>query len=92
MGEWSDFLVGVVCGLSLAGLLWIVIAPSRRARAETGLDPEVETRLLLGEIPDDEDPPASESSEPEHPRQYGPHELQALRRLGQQPSKRSKPR
>lgn len=90
MGEWSDFLVGVVCGLSIAGLVWIVVAPSRRVRAETGLDPEVETRLLLGETPDEDEAP-SESS-PEHPRQYGPEELQALRRIGQQQSRRTKKR
>jgi hypothetical protein len=77
----AEFLVGVVCGLSIAGLLWIVIAPSRRARAETGMDPEVEATLLLGEAPDEPEPEVP-SSPPEHPRPYGAEELQALRRLG----------
>lgn len=84
--------MGVVFGLSLAGLLWIVIAPSRRVRQEPGLDPEIETKLLLGELPDEAEESESPSSEPEHPRQYGPEELQALRRLGQQSSRRSKKR
>ena len=85
--------MGVVCGLSIAGLLWIVIAPSRRVREEPGLDPEVETKLLLGELPAaDDEQDESESSEPEHPRPYGPEEMQALRRLGQQPRGRPKKR
>jgi len=92
VGEWSEFLVGVVCGLSIAGLLWIVVAPSRRVREEPGLDPEVETKLLLGELPDEPEEAESESSEPEHPRPYGPEELQALRRLGQQSRGRPKKR
>jgi hypothetical protein len=89
--DWVEFLVGVVCGLSIAGLLWIVIAPSRRARAETGMDPDVEAQLLLGEIPSDEED-AEPTSPVEHPRAYDPKELQELRQLGQQQRRRSKSR
>lgn len=77
----EHFLVGVVVGLSIAGLLWIVVAPSRRVRAEAPLDPDVEARLLLGEEPE----PPGPAESPSHPRDYDPKDLQALRRLGTQP-------
>jgi hypothetical protein len=86
---WLEFLVGVVFGFSLAGILWIVIAPSRRARAETGMDPDVEAQLLLGEIPSDEGSP---SSPVEHPQAYDPKELQELRQLGQRRRPKSRRR
>jgi hypothetical protein len=41
--------------LSVIVLLLIVIAPWKRVRAERPLDPEIETRLLLGEDPDEID-------------------------------------
>jgi hypothetical protein len=83
----AEFLVGVVCGLSIAGLLWIVIAPSRRARAETGIDPDVEATLLLGGEPE-EPTAAPTSSPPDQDRPYGPDELSALRKLGSAPRRR----
>jgi len=49
-------LVGVVCALAAAALIFVVVAgPSRHIRAEERLDEEVETRLLLGEDPDEID-------------------------------------
>jgi hypothetical protein len=73
------FLAGVVAGISAVALLVIVLAPSRRVRAETRLDPEVETRLLLGVDPelDPLDEPADEHAQPA----FGAAELQALRQL-----------
>jgi hypothetical protein len=85
----AEFLVGLVAGLSIAGLLWIVVAPSRRARAETGIDPDVEAALLLGGKPEDDAEATDASpSAPEHDRPYGPEELQALRKLGSAPRRR----
>jgi hypothetical protein len=77
----AEFFAGVIAGVAAAGLLVIVLAPSRRVRAEARLDREVETRLLLGFDPDVTDetqvvPP------PEHPADFGAAELQALRQLG----------
>jgi hypothetical protein len=43
-----------VAGIGLVGaiaLVLIVVAPSRRVRADSGIDREAETRLLLGEDP-----------------------------------------
>jgi hypothetical protein len=45
--------IAAVCGLSVLVLLLIVLAPWRRVREEARLDQEVETRLLLGEDPDE---------------------------------------
>jgi hypothetical protein len=76
------FLAGVVAGISAVGLLVIVLAPSRRVRAEARLDREVETRLLLGVDPDvDRDPEPVPSDESVHS-DFGAAELQALRQLG----------
>ena len=47
-----QFVVGVVVGASIVALLMIVIAPSRRVRAEPPLPRDVEHKLLLGEDPD----------------------------------------
>jgi len=41
--------------LSVIVLLLIVIAPWKRVRDERPLDPEIETRLLLGEDPEEID-------------------------------------
>ena len=74
------FFAGVVAGISAAALLIIVLAPSRRVRAETRLDREVETRLLLGVDPELDplaEPVNVEASRPE----FGAAELQALRQL-----------
>ncbi len=46
--------IAAVCGLSAFVFLLIVVAPWRRVRAESRrLDDEVETRLLLGEDPEE---------------------------------------
>jgi hypothetical protein len=74
------FFAGVVAGISAVALLVIVLAPSRRVRAETRLDREVETRLLLGVDPDLD--PLAEPATVEHARpDFGAAELQALRQL-----------
>ena len=76
----TTFVVGFIVGASLAALLIIVIAPSRRVRQEPDLLREDVTRLLLGQDPDEATIPPSVSDE--HPRAYDPSELQALRNLG----------
>jgi hypothetical protein len=44
--------IAAVCGLSAFAFLLIVVAPWRRVRSESrDLDQEVQTRLLLGEDP-----------------------------------------
>jgi hypothetical protein len=78
----TTFVVGFIVGASLAALLLIVIAPSRRVRAEPELPAEDVTRLLLGEDPDEATIPP-ENAEAEHPRNYDASELQALRNIGQ---------
>jgi hypothetical protein len=84
------FVVGIVVGASAAALLMILIAPSRRVRAEPPLSREAETKLLLGQDP--EMPTIPPAPRPEHPRQYTPTELAALQRLGheQQQTRRRK--
>jgi hypothetical protein len=82
------FFAGVVAGISTVGLLVIVLAPSRRVRAEPGLDPDVETRLLLGVEPE-LDPPADPGDAENTRPDFGAAELQALRQLdSSRPSKR----
>lgn len=76
----AEFVVGVVVGLSLAALAWIVVAPSRRVRADGPLAPEVEAQLLLGQEPERPGPEDAEPPVP-HPREYDTGQLQALRRL-----------
>jgi len=82
------FVVGIVVGASAAALLMILIGPSRRVRAEPPLSREEETRLLLGQDP--EQPTIPPAPPVEHPRQYSPSELAALQRLGQEQSRRRK--
>jgi hypothetical protein len=95
LGAVTEFVVGMVVGASAAGLLAIVIAPSRRIRAEKPLPRDTETRVLLGQDPDD--PPtgafeATTSSEP-HPEQpYTPTELAQLQRLGEEAQQRRRDR
>ena len=52
--DWLPWVVGL-CILSAVALLLIVIAPWKKVRDEPGLDDEAETRLLLGEDPDEID-------------------------------------
>jgi hypothetical protein len=45
--------VVIVVGLALVTLIAIIVAPSRRVRAERPLPSDVEARVLLGESPRD---------------------------------------
>jgi hypothetical protein len=76
----AAFFAGVITGVAAVGLLVIVLAPSRRVRAEARLDREVETRLLLGVDPDIA--AEAEAAPSEHRSDFGAAELQALRTLG----------
>jgi hypothetical protein len=77
----TTFVVGFIVGASLAALLIIVIAPSRRVRSERALPREDVTRLLLGQNPDEPTMPPEPTVD--HPRNYDASELQALRNIGQ---------
>lgn len=48
-------VAGGIAALSAVILVLVVFAPSRRVRSEPRLDEEIETRLLLGEDPEDLD-------------------------------------
>ncbi len=85
-----EFVVGIVVGASAAALLMILIAPSRRVRAEPPLSRETETRLLLGQDP--EQPTSPPPPRVEEPRQYTANELAALQRLGQEQQQRRRKR
>ena len=76
------FVVGIVVGASAAALLMILIAPSRRVRAEHRLPPEIEAKLLLGQDP--EQPTIPPPPRREHPQQYSANELAALQRIGEE--------
>jgi hypothetical protein len=73
----------------VVGLLMILIAPSRRVRAERPLPRDVETSLLLGQDPD-EVAATPEPPEPDHPAPYSPNDLAELRRLSSQSRGRRK--
>ena len=75
-----QFVVGLIVGASTVALLMILIAPSRRVRAEPPLPKDVETRLLLGQDPDQPTIPPPQASD-DHPAPYSPNDLAALRRL-----------
>jgi hypothetical protein len=47
--------VVIVVGLALVTLIAIIVAPWRRVRSERPLPDDVETRVLLGESPDEID-------------------------------------
>jgi hypothetical protein len=81
-----QFFVGLVVGASTVALLMILIAPSRRVRAEQPLPRDVETRLLLGEDPDQATIPPEPT--PDHPAPYSPQDLAELRRLGTERARR----
>jgi NAD/NADP transhydrogenase alpha subunit len=53
IGAGSVALIAIAVA-ALLGLVIIVVAPSRRVRAERRLDPDVEAALLLGEDPEEE--------------------------------------
>lgn len=50
----TTLIVGIVV-LAVVGLLIIIVAPWGAVRSEPKLDEEIETRLLLGEDPDEID-------------------------------------
>jgi hypothetical protein len=83
-----QFLVGIIVGAAIVGLIVILVAPSRRVRAEHPLPPDVEAKLLLGEDPDQ--PTIPPTPRADHPRQYTPNELAALQRLSQQPKRKNR--
>jgi hypothetical protein len=81
-----QFFVGLVVGASIALLLMIVIAPSRRVRAERRLPPDVEAKILLGQDPDQPTippPPRGENQDA-----FSPNDLAALRKIGEDPRRR----
>ncbi len=82
----AEFVVGVVVGVSVTALVFIVVGPSRRVRAERRLPDDEETELLLGRTPGSE--PVVPMPEIPHPREYEPAELQALKRLSGTTGKR----
>jgi hypothetical protein len=85
-----QFFVGIVVGACAAAALMILIAPSRRVRAEHPLPHDVEAKLLLGQDP--EQPTIPPPPRVDHPRQYSPTELAQLQKLGDEESRRRKRR
>ena len=82
-----QFFVGVVVGASIVALLVILIAPSRRVRAEPPLPRDVATKLMLGEDPEEQTiPPATT----DHPAPYSPSDLAELRRLSAERPRRKR--
>ena len=82
-----QFLVGLVVGASFVAVLMIVIAPSRRVRAEPPLPRDVATKVLLGEDPDQ---PTIPPPSADHPAPYSPSDLAELRRLSAEHRSRRK--
>lgn len=73
--DWVPWIVAL-CVLSVVLLLLIVIAPWKRVRADSGIDDEVEARLLLGEDPDviDRDIAAREAARRERVADFRPRD------------------
>ena len=65
-----DLPVVIVVGLALITLIAIIVAPSRRVRAERPLPSDVEARVLLGESPRDIE--AALDAREEHAREPSP--------------------
>ena len=80
------FVVGLIVGASVVALLVIIFAPSRRVRAERKLDRDAETKVLLGQDPDDPTFPPAPSDD--HPQPYSSADLAQLRRLGESQKRR----
>jgi len=82
----AEFLVGVVLGVSVAALLFIIVGPTRRVRAERPVTEDDEAEILMGHLP------CRDATGQEEPVQatdeYKTEDLQALRRLGGAPAKR----
>jgi hypothetical protein len=85
-----SFFVGLIVGASLVALLMILIAPSRRVRAERPLPRDVETSILLGQDPDRAVTTPPEPPENDHPAPYSPNDLAELRRLSTESRRRRK--
>ena len=49
----TSVVVVIIVGLALVALVAIIVAPSRKVRAERPLPGDVEARVLLGESPRD---------------------------------------
>jgi len=82
----GEFLVGVVLGVSVAALLFIIVGPTRRVRAERRVTDDDETEILMGRLPCRD---ATAQGEPAQATdEYKTEDLQALRRLGGAPAKR----
>jgi hypothetical protein len=86
----AGFLVGVVVGVSVTLLVLIIVAPSRRVRAESGMDHEVQLQLLLHETPTAAvDRVAASSDTPTG--EFDTQEIQALRDLDAEPTPGPRP-
>jgi hypothetical protein len=81
----GEFLAGVAVGASVVALIAIIVGPSRGVRRETGMDDEVETRLLLGLEPEVAADPVAEV---DHPRDYDAAQIKELEDLAKAPKKR----
>lgn len=84
----TGFLVGFVVGASVVGILVIVAGPTRRVRAETGIDDEIETRILLGIDPEPAAAAAEDDATIDHPRDYSAQDIKALEELAKHPKQR----
>lgn len=79
--------MGFVVGAAVVGFAVIVIGPSRRVRSETGMDDEIETRILLGLDPE---PEAATVVEIVPARDYDTTEIKELENLSKAPKKRKR--
>jgi hypothetical protein len=73
--DWVPWIVAL-CVLSVVVLILIVVAPWKRVRSETGIDDEAETRLLLGDDPEeiDRDLAAREAERRAHVADFRPRD------------------
>ncbi|MEZ5169532.1 MAG: hypothetical protein R3A49_02145 [Acidimicrobiia bacterium] len=77
----TNFLVGIVVGLSAAAIVVIVWAPWRKVREEPPLDETVESRILLGEDPDEIAREIDAQKRPTEHDEWNTAEMDALRSL-----------
>lgn len=85
----AEFVAGFVVGAAVVGIIVIVVGPTRRVRAETGIDDEIETRILLGLDPE---PDLADVVGIAHPREYTDDDISELEALAKAPQARSKKR
>jgi hypothetical protein len=74
-------LIAAAVVVAIAALAVILVGPSRRVRAETGMDDEVETRLLLGLDPEPTGGAPVIALDGDHGREYAPDDIEALEQL-----------